>query len=637
MSAVKASSSSAAGASNQANSLEQLSKLRHTCEHVLTYAMHRLYGRDKIVMAMGPATDDGFYFDFDLSAEAEQAGFKISEEQFPKIEKEMQKLIDAGLKMQQVEVEPRIARRIFADNPYKQEWLDGIEQAGEKASLYLTGTPEQLKNDSEVLSNLSNLNEENEQKESIKIKSFVDLCSGPHLDSTDQIKAFKLLSVAGAYWHGDEKNKMLNRIYGTAFFSQEELDAYLARIEQAKLNDHRKLGQEMELFMVDDEVGQGLIMWLPKGAFVRHKVQEFALNTYLARGYQPVVTPHIASSALWQHSGHLDFYSESMYNPLKIDEEEYRLKPMNCPFHIKMYQHRPRSYKELAIRWTEMGTVYRYEKSGTLHGLARVRGFTQDDAHIICTPEQLQEELVGALELTLYILRTFGFQEFEMNLSTRGTADKSKFVGEDANWQKAEAALKQAMKKVGYENYVLDEGGAAFYGPKIDIKVADSLGRMWQLSTIQLDFNLPGRFKMTYVGQDGQQHEPFMIHRALLGSLERFMGVYIEHTGGKFPVWLAPVQAKILPITDEQLAYAQELAAQFKQAGLRVEVDDQASRLQAKIRNAQLEKVPYMLVVGKKEVENKQVTVRSRDSQEQVVLSAEEFIKQVKEQEVSKK
>lgn len=628
---------SAKSASNvNSDKQQELLKLRHTCEHVLTYAMQRLYGKDRIVMAMGPATEDGFYFDFDLSAQAEKEGFKVSEDQFPKIEKEMRKLIKAGLEMKQVKVEPRVARQIFVDNPYKKEWLDGIEKDGKQASLYLTGTPEQLKNDQQVLLDLAGQASDKEQKAAVELQSFVDLCSGPHLDNTNQIKAFKLMSVAGAYWHGDEKNKMLSRIYGTAFFSQEELDQHLARLEQAKLNDHRRLGQEMELFMVDDEVGQGLIMWLPKGAFVRHKVQEFAFNTYLSRGYQPVVTPHIASSALWQHSGHLDFYSESMYNPLKIDEEEYRLKPMNCPFHIKMYQHRPRSYKELALRWTEMGTVYRYEKSGTLHGLARVRGFTQDDAHIVCTPDQLQEELIKALDLTLYILRTFGFKEFEMNLSTRGEADKSKFVGEDANWQQAEQALKQAMKEVGYEDYVLDEGGAAFYGPKIDVKVADSLGRMWQLSTIQLDFNLPGRFKMTYVGKDGQQHEPFMIHRALLGSLERFMGVYIEHTGGKFPVWLAPVQAKILPITDDQLAYAQELAAQLQEAGLRVEVDDQAARLQAKIRNAQLEKVPYMLVIGKKEAENKQVTVRSRDGQEQVVLSAEEFISQVKAQEEAK-
>lgn len=585
------------------SSLDSLKALRHTTEHVLHQAMTDLFPGLK--RAMGPATDEGFYFDFDY-------GKKISEADFPKIEKRMQEIIDADLPLIKKEISIDEARKMFNDNPYKLDWIDRIEKKGGKATIYWTGKPEQSGSD-------------------------VDLCAGPHAKSTGEIKAFKLLSVAGAYWHGDEKNKMLTRIYGTAFASQEKLDTHLERQEQAKLRDHRKIGQDLELFMIDEEVGQGLIMWLPNGAFIRHKVMEFAFNTYLERGYQPVVTPHIASNQLWKHSGHLDFYAESMYNPFGIEDEEYRLKPMNCPFHVKMYQHRPRSYKELPIRWTEMGTVYRYEKSGTLHGLTRVRGFTQDDAHIICTPEQLQSELTEALNLTMYIFKTFGFENLEMNLSTRGKANQSKFIGEDKNWQMAEDALKKALADLGYTDYIIDEGGAAFYGPKIDVKVADSLGRMWQLSTIQLDFNLPGRFKMRYIGADGQEHEPFMIHRALLGSLERFMGVYIEHTAGNFPVWLAPIQVKVLPITDKQLSYAQKVIKQLKDAGLRVELDDRSERLQAKIRDAQLEKVPYMLVLGAKEAEAEKVNMRSRDKKEHQLMAVEKFVKLVGERVGEKK
>lgn len=573
---------------DQADKNQELLALRHSAEHVLTQAMIRLFGAERVIMAMGPATEEGFYFDFDSGAD-----FKLSEEEFERIEKEMRKIIAADLPISRHEVSIAEARELFADNPYKLEWLDQIANRDEKISVYWTGEVDLAK---------------------VKTgESFVDLCKGPHVSSTGQIKAFKLLNLAGAYWHGDEKNKMLTRVYGTAFPSQAELDEHLRFLAEAKKRDHRKLGQEQELFMIDDEVGQGLIMWLPRGAFVRHKVMEFAFNTYLESGYQPVVTPHIASSQLWSHSGHLDFYRDSMYDGFGIENEEYRLKPMNCPFHVKMYKHRPRSYKELPLRWTEMGTVYRYEKSGTLHGLMRVRGFTQDDAHIVCTPDQLQQELNSALNLTLYILRHFGFEQFEVNLSTRGEAGADKFIGETDKWQKAEEALKQAMKSAGFDNYVVDEGGAAFYGPKIDLKVTDSIGRKWQLSTIQLDFNLPGRFGMKYVGEDGSEHEPFMIHRALLGSLERFMGVYIEHTGGKFPFWLAPVQVKVLPITDGQHQYAQEVVSQLTKAKLRVELDDRSERLQAKIRDAQLQQIPYMLIVGAKEAANQTVSVRSRD------------------------
>ncbi|MBD3250354.1 MAG: threonine--tRNA ligase [Candidatus Pacebacteria bacterium] len=604
---------------------QHLQALRHTAEHVLTSAMQRLYGRDRVVMAMGPATEDGFYFDFDTPED-----FVVNEEMFSKIEKEMKKLIAADLELEPVELSLAAARQVFADNPYKLEWLDLIEDEGQAAQLYLMGTPEQLAHDKELL------NQEPDQIDSVKLQSFVDLCKGPHVKSTAQIKAFKLLSVAGAYWHGDETNKMLTRVYGTAFATQEELDQYLHQVEEAKKRDHRLLGQKLELLMFDQEVGQGLPLWLPKGAFVRHKIQEFAFDTYLERGYQPVTTPHIASSQLWQHSGHLDFYGESMYNPFGIEGQEYRLKPMNCPLHVKMYQHRPRSYRELPLRWAEMGTVYRYEKSGTLHGLTRVRGFTQDDAHIVCTPEQMQSELTEALKLTLYILRTFGFEQFEMNLSTRGQANPDKFIGSDKDWIQAEQGLKQALAEVGFEDYEVDEGGAAFYGPKIDVKLEDSLGRKWQLSTIQFDFNLPGRFGMSYVGADGEDHQPLMIHRALLGSLERFMGIYIEHTAGSFPLWLAPVQAKVLPITDEQLAYARKVVQKLEGEGLRAELDERSATLGAKIRDAEQEKVPYMLVIGGREAEADQVTVRYRDHDQQETMATGELIEQM-QQEVEEK
>lgn len=576
-------------------SKDKLFALRHSAEHVLTQALISLYGKGKVIMAMGPATEDGFYFDFEPADD-----LKISEADFPKIEKAMAKIIEANLPIKKAEITLKEARSLFAGNPYKQEWLDEIEGRGEKPTVYWSGD------------------------------QFVDLCAGPHVPSTGAVKAFKLLSVAGAYWHGDEKNKMLTRIYGTAFASKKKLDEYLYQLEEAKKRDHRLLGQKLELFMIDEEVGQGLILWLPKGAFVRHKAQEFAFNTYLERGYQPVVTPHIGSEALWRHSGHLDFYKENMYNSFGIEEEQYLLKPMNCPMHVRMYKFRPRSHKELPIRWTEMGTVYRYERSGVLHGLTRVRGFTQDDAHIICTPEQLHEELVEALKLTLYILETFGFKDFEMNLAVRDPENKAKYAGNDEGWEMAEQALRRALKVIGYENFVLDVGGAVFYGPKIDLKVADSIGRKWQLSTIQFDFNLPGRFAMKYIGEDGQEHEPFMIHRALLGSLERFMGVYIEHTTGAFPLWLSPVQVAVLPITDKVAAYGQGVAEQLKEAGVRVELDASDLTLSKKIRNWELQKVPYMLIVGEKEVQEKTVTVRKRGEKSQENLLIAKFLKRAK-------
>lgn len=589
-----------------------LFSLRHTCEHILTTAMIRIYGLDEIKMAMGPAIENGFYFDFETD-------LKITESDFPQIEEEMKKIIKENWMVQQVNVSFEVAQNFFKNNIYKLEMIQDLVKKDKMISFYLMGKKENL----EKVADLS----EKTFEDCFKLGVFVDLCKGPHIKFVKKIKAFKLMSVAGAYWRGDEKNKMLTRIYGTAFFKKEELDEYITQLEEAKKRDHRKLGKDLELFTYDDEVGQGLTLWLPKGAFVRHKVMEFALNTYLENGYQIVSTPNIASSKLWQHSGHLDFYGDSMYGSFGIDDEEYRLKPMNCPFHVKIFQSALRSYKELPIRYTEMGTVYRYERSGTLHGLTRVRGFTQDDAHIICTPDQLDEEINRALNLTKYILTHFGFKDLEVNLSIRDQKKKDKFIGSDEEWEQAQNALIKALKKAGFADYVIDEGGAVFYGPKIDIKVSDSLNRKWQLSTIQVDFNLPGRFKMSYIDKDGQKKVPFMIHRALLGSLERFMGVYIEHTAGAFPFWLSPVQVKILPITDEQNEYGQKIQELLKKNGFRVEINDKSEPLNAKIKEAQIQKIPYMIVLGKKEVENQEVTIRNRDSKKQEVIKENELVK----------
>ncbi len=579
---------------------EPLMPLRHSVEHVLHMSIEKLYSKAKKVM--GPPIDNGFYGDFDLGDDTT----KISTEDFEKIENQMQEVIEAKLPIHLKEVSAKAAKELFKDNEYKLELIEEIDKRGEKVSICEIGDSSSKFHD-------------------------IDLCAGPHLKNTSEIDkfGFKLLSVAGAYWHGNEKNKMLTRIYATAFKSKKDLNEHLEKIEEAKKRDHRKIGQELELFMVDDEVGQGLILWLPNGAFIRHKIQEFALNTYMERGYKPVVTPHMASEKLWRHSGHTDFYKESMYDSFGVEEEHYKLKPMNCPMHVKMFKYRPRSYKELPIRWTEMGTVYRYERSGTLHGLTRVRGFTQDDAHIICTPEQLRHELTEAIKLTLFILKTFGFEDFEMNLSVRDPNEKQKFIGADADWDKAEKELVSALEEAGFKDYVTDVGGAVFYGPKIDLKVSDALGRKWQLSTIQLDFNLPGKFDMKYVAEDGTEKTPYMIHRALLGSLERFMGIYIEHTAGAFPVWVVPVQATVIPIGEKHIAYAKEIAQMFKDANLRAEVDERSETMQAKIRDAQMNKIPYMIIIGDKEVENKTVSVRLRTNESYNALSTEEVLSKI--------
>jgi len=594
---------------------KNLDNLRHSCAHLLAAAVMEIWPSAK--RTIGPAIENGFYFDFDFGDPSTSSGqaIKISESDFPRIEQKMHEISKKWDKFVKYEKNAVEAKKEYPGNEYKHELIEQFDKEGQKISFYKAG-------------------------------EYSDLCEGGHVDNPKaELKYFKLLSVAGAYWRGDEKNTMLTRIYGTVWPSKEELDKYLLMLQEAKKRDHRVLGQELELFMFNQEVGPGLVLWLPKGAWLRKIVMDFALETYLKQGYEPVITPHIGSNALWSHSGHTDFYKESLYGEFGIEEQTYRLKPMNCPFHVSMYKSKPHSYKDLPIRWTEMGTVYRYEKSGVLHGLTRVRGFTQDDAHIICTPEQLHNELLKAFKLTLYILNAFGFNNFEANLSIRDPKNKSKFIGSDKDWDTAENELKKVLEEFGYKNkYVEDIGGAVFYGPKIDIKVADALGRMWQLSTLQFDFNLPKRFSMNYIGADGKEHTPYMIHRALLGSIERFIGVLIEHYAGAFPLWLAPVQVAVLPISDQQHEYAKLITEILKSNNIRAVSDLENQTIGKKIRNSTLQKIPYMIIIGEKETKvsmiNDQgsdtkklkISVRSRDGKNIGEKNLYEFITDLNQQ-----
>ncbi|HHI97317.1 MAG TPA: threonine--tRNA ligase [Thermodesulfatator atlanticus] len=566
---------------------EALEILRHTAAHVLAQAVKELFPEAKL--GIGPATEQGFYYDFDYER-------SFTPEDLVQIEKRMKKIVKKRLPIRREELAKEEALRLFEElnEPYKIELIKEIPE--EKVSIYRQG-------------------------------DFLDLCRGPHLPHTGWVKAFKLLSVAGAYWRGDEKNPMLWRIYGTAFFKKEDLEAYLHRLEEAKRRDHRRLGKELELFSIEDEVGPGLILWHPKGALVRKIIEDFWKEEHLKRGYELVVTPHIARRHLWKISGHLDFYAENMFAPMKIDEIEYQLKPMNCPFHILIYKSRRRSYRELPIRWCELGTVYRYERSGVLHGLMRVRGFTQDDAHIFCREDQLEEEIFKCLDLTVYFLSTFGFAEYQIYLSTR----PEKYVGSEEIWEKAEGALRKALEDKGLA-YEIDPGEGVFYGPKIDIKIKDVLGRFWQCSTIQVDFNIPERFDITYIGEDNRPHRPIMIHRALLGSLERFFGVLIEHYAGAFPVWLAPVQAVVVTVADRHVPYGERVLERLKGAGIRTKADFRNEKLGFKIREAQLQKIPYMLIIGDKEVENEALTVRTRKGENLPLITVEDFIARVQEE-----
>ena len=569
-----------------------LYKMRHSSAHILATAVCRLFPDAQL--DIGPPTEDGFYYDFDLP-------HRLAPEDFPAIEAEMAKIIAEDQPFERIEVSRDEATKLILSKgqKYKIERLADIPE-GETITLFKNG-------------------------------EFIDLCRGPHVESTGKVKAFKLLNVAGSYYRGKETNPMLQRVYGTAQLNEKQLNVFLKQLEEAKLRDHRKLGKELDLFSIQESVGPGLIHWHPKGARIRCLIEDYWRKEHFRGGYDLLYTPHCGRAALWETSGHLGFYRESMYAPMKIDENEYFIKPMNCPFHIEIYKAQKRSYRDLPLRWAELGTVYRYEKAGVLHGLLRVRGFTQDDAHLFCTAEQMESEIIRVIRFAINIWRTFGFEDITAYLSTR----PAKAVGEESQWQAAIDSLEKALKMEGIA-YEVDEGGGAFYGPKIDMKVRDAIGREWQMTTIQFDFNLPERFDLTYVGDDNKEHRPYMIHRALFGSIERFFGILTEHYIGAFPVWLAAEQVRILTLTEHQLEYAQTLAETLRAADFRVTVDDRNEKIGAKIRNAQLQKIPYMLVVGAKEQEAGAVAARGKVSGDIGVMSLKEFMEQLRVEETSR-
>jgi threonyl-tRNA synthetase len=591
---------------NEKENYEQslLYRIRHSTAHVMAEAVLQKFPTAKI--AIGPAIEDGFYYDFDLPR-------SLTPEDLDEIEKNMRTIIAGKHKFIRKVISADEARKVFADQPYKLELIDGLEHgAMDEDGNPLAEKPEMTLYQSDT---------------------FVDLCRGPHVEDTSEInpKAIKLMNVAGAYWRGDEHRPMLQRIYGTAFYTKEELDEYLQKLEEAKKRDHRRLGKDLDLYSSNDEVGTGLILWHPKGAKVRWLVERFWDEEHMANDYDFVYTPHIGKASLWETSGHLGFYAENMYSPIDIEGQQYYLKPMNCPFHLHIYKSSLRSYRDLPLRYAEKGTVYRYERSGVLHGLMRVRGFTQDDAHHFCRPDQMPDEIDFVLGFSLHILRSFGFEKIKAFLSTK----PENSVGDPAQWEAAEKALEASLKRAKMP-YEIDPGGGAFYGPKIDLKVKDALDREWQLSTIQFDFNEPERFNLEYIGEDGQPHRPYMVHRALLGSMERFFGILIEHYAGAFPVWLSPVQAMVIPIADRHVDYAISIKKQLKEAGLRAEVDDRTERMNAKIRDAQNQKIPYMLVVGDKEMESGQVALRLRTGENPGPMPFADFLARAKD-EIEKK
>jgi threonyl-tRNA synthetase len=557
----------------------ELARMRHSAAHLMAEAVLEVFPDARL--GIGPAIEDGFYYDFDLPR-------SLQPDDLAEIEQRMVANREARERFVREVISREEALALFGDNPYKIELIEGLP-ADEIITTYRQG-------------------------------AFRDLCRGPHVDHTGEIGPFKLLSVAGAYWRGDEKRPMLQRIYGTAWPSLEELEAYLERREEAQRRDHRRLGRELDLYSVNEEIGPGLILWHPKGAIVRYLVEQLEQKEQLARGYDLVYTPHIASQKIYQTSGHLETYRENMYNPMSIEEVDYYLKPMNCPGHIMIYKSKVHSYRDLPIRYAELGTVYRYERSGTLHGMLRVRGFTQDDSHIFCTPDQVVDEVGGVIDLAMHMADIFGYQ-FQAYLATK----PEKSIGSDEVWGTATEDLRRAME-IRHLSFKIDEGGGAFYGPKIDIKWVDALGREWTGPTIQVDFNLPERFDVNYVGEDGDRHRVAMIHRTLLGSMERFVGGLIEHYAGAFPVWLAPVQATLIPITDDQVGYAHEVARRLTAAGMRTHVDDRRDRMQAKIREAQLQKVPYMLVIGKREAADNAVAVRLRNGRDLGAVAVDDFL-----------
>ncbi|TFG45950.1 MAG: threonine--tRNA ligase [Dehalococcoidia bacterium] len=561
---------------------EEISKLeavRHSASHIMAQSVTGLFPEAKL--GIGPAIDTGFYYDFELSRPLVPEDLAIIEAKMTEIVKQNQPFVREIVSRAEAET-------IFVDQPYKLELLAVIPE-NDDIAIYRNG-------------------------------DFIDLCRGPHVSHTARVKAFKLLSIAGAYWRGNEKNSMLQRIYGTAFLNRSELDEYLTKLAEAEARDHRRINKQLNLFITPDEVGGGLVIYGPKAGRIRTTVEEFWRRAHYENDYELLYTPHIGRAALWETSGHLQNYKEIMYSPMDIDGQDYYVKPMNCPFHIMFYKSQMHSYRDLPLRWAELGTVYRYERSGVLHGLLRVRGFTQDDAHIICTPEQIEQEISEVLRFSFEMWHTFGFKDLKLFLATR----PEKAIGTDEQWGLASDALRRVMDAQGLE-YTVDEGGGAFYGPKIDLKVRDALGREWQMTTIQFDFNLPERFNMVYIGQDGQEHRPYMVHRALLGSWERFFGLLIEHYAGAFPVWLHPTQVAVLPIADRHLEYAKKLATDFKKVGIRVTLDGRSETVNQKIRQAQLEKTPYILVIGDKEIANGTLAVRLRTGEQKFGVNLEEF------------
>ena len=558
-----------------------LETIRHSAAHLMAQAVKQLYPETQVTI--GPVIEDGFYYDFYRES-------PFVPEDLEKIEKRMKEISLQNLDIIRKEIPREEALKMFDDmgEPFKREVINDIT-SNDPISVYTQG-------------------------------EFTDLCRGPHVENTKFLKSFKLLNTSASYWRGDERNKVLQRIYGTAWHTDKELRLYLKRLEEAKKRDHRKLGKELDLFSVTDEVGPGLILWHPKGSRIRCLMEDFWKEEHFKNGYEMVHSPHAAKVDMWKTSGHMDFYKDNIFSPMDIEGKEYVMKPMNCPFHIQIYKSRLRSYRDLPVRYAELGTVYRYERSGVLHGLLRVRGFTQDDAHLFCRPNQIEEEIVKVLDLILLILKSFGFNEYKVYLSTR----PDKFVGSEENWEKATNALKQALEKSKLK-YEIDPGEGVFYGPKIDIKIKDSLNRFWQVSTVQVDFNLPQRFDINYIEEDGQKYQPIMLHRALMGSLERFFGCLVEHYAGAFPLWLAPIQIILLPITDQNHEYSDEVFKKLTHSGFRVEKDLRNEKIGFKIRDAQIQKIPYMIVIGEKEQTSKTLAVRKRRSKETITFTIDEL------------
>ncbi len=565
---------------------EALEVYRHSSAHLMAAAVLELFPETKL--GHGPATESGFFYDFYRPT-------PFTPEDLERIERKMQEIVQRNEPYAR-EFLPRVEglEKFKSEGDFmKCHFIEHFTQPDEKISLYKTG-------------------------------KFVDFCRGPHIPSTGKIKAFKLLNIAGAYWLGDEKKPQLQRIYGTSFFSRKEMDEWLKQQEEAKKRDHRVLGKQLDLFSIQELAGPGLIFWHPKGGIMRKVMEDWMRDEYLRRGYALVYTPHVARVDLWKTSGHEGYYAQNMFTPMELDDANYRIKPMNCPFHILIYKDQLRSYRDLPVRLGELGTVYRYERSGVMHGLLRVRGFTQDDAHIFCTPQQIEDEVVGCIDFALEVLRVYGFQEFKVELSTWDAKDQKNYAGSEADWNMATESLDRALKRRNIE-YKTIPGEAAFYGPKIDVKLVDAIGRLWQLSTVQFDFNLPARFGLEYVGEDGQRHQPLMVHRALYGSVERFFGVLIEHYAGAFPVWLSPVQAVVIPISERHAEYANKIGAQLQDAGVRVQVDLRNEKMNAKIREHALQKVPFLLVVGDKEAEANAVNVRTRGQEKTETVPFADF------------